>query len=195
MLVQTSHRDSGGSATQVIEDEPTAWLPPAAQPPAHAPLEEPPADGDLWTWLLVLLVFVIAGLVGAWLATRQNSHGSSQGPPTAAALTVAPGPTIAGQPRLPSARDVTAARSSAAAVASVTVPDLSGEDFSDARKTIRENGLVAEVRRVPSSLEKNTVVAQSPPPGTTAKHGDHVLVTVSLGSKKGEKGEGHGNRS
>ena len=58
-----------------------------------------------------------------------------------------------------------------------------------ARGTIRALGLVAEVSRVSSSLPKQTVVTQSPASGASAVHGDHVLLTVSVGSKEGK---GHG---
>ena len=67
----------------------------------------------------------------------------------------------------------------------MTVPDVRGQKVSDARKTLREAGLVTEQRPVPNALPKKTVVAQSPRPGTSAKRGDHVLVTVSDGSRKG----------
>ncbi len=79
--------------------------------------------------------------------------------------------------------------------AAVTVPDVRGERASDARKQLREAGLVLEIRKVPSSLPKNSVVAQSPPPDTAAKQGDHLLVTVSRGRAKGEKDAGAVHRA
>jgi serine/threonine-protein kinase len=315
----TARRRTGDAdrPTQVIEDEPTASLPPAAEPPPGAPLEEPPPSRALWPWLLVLLVLVIAGLVGAWLASRHNSHRGTQargtvagtvaaspsttaqtprepivpkliglrapaalaavrrvglvgqtrsifsdkprnqvvGQQPAAGTTVAdnstvtmsvskgskpvPVPDVTGQQvgaaietlraqtlrarvvRVPSDEPsgqvvaqhpragATAAPGSAVrlnvsggqaqstptttapaapsnpSAAPVTVPDVRGQKLSEARKALRDAGLVTEERRVPNSLPKKTVVSQSPKPGTTAKRGDHVLVTVSDGAKKG----------
>jgi serine/threonine-protein kinase len=74
----------------------------------------------------------------------------------------------------------------------VSVPDVRGQRVGDARKQLREDGLVLEIRKVPSLLPKNTVVSQSPRPDTAAKHGDHVLVTVSIGEAKGKKEKGAG---
>jgi beta-lactam-binding protein with PASTA domain len=319
MPVRRRTPDSG-ETTQVI-DEPTAPLPSALEPPPPgAPIEEPPPERDLWPWLVVLLVLVLAALVGAWLASRHNSGRPAQtaGAPIqtiaapggraagtitvprvvglqapaaltalrraglagttravfsakpanrvvaqspAAAAKVARGatvtlevskgqkpvavPDVTGQQvtaalatlgaqglranvvRVPSdgpagqvlaqhpkagatARpgssvrlNVAAGSSSGAtiptspalpppppAAAAVTVPDVRGEKVNDARKRLREAGLVLEIRKVPSSLPKNSVVAQSPRPDTAARQGDHVLVTVSRGRAKGKQDAG-----
>jgi serine/threonine-protein kinase len=78
----------------------------------------------------------------------------------------------------------------APAVPTVTVPDVRGQKVNDARKQLRGVGLVLEIRKVPSSLPKNSVVSQSPRPDTAAKRGDHVLVTVSRGPPKAKQGGG-----
>lgn len=70
------------------------------------------------------------------------------------------------------------------AAVSVTVPDVTGESLAAAQAQIRGTGLVTEIRRVPSSRPKDTVVAQSPQGGSSARRGDHVLVNVSLGPSK-----------
>jgi eukaryotic-like serine/threonine-protein kinase len=324
MPVRRRAPDSG-EATRVI-DEPTAPLPTAAEPPPPgAPIEEPPPDRDLWPWLLVLLVLVIAALVGAWLASRHDGgrsatttgaavqtiaaaprtktpakiavprvvglqapaalaalrraglEGTTRGvfsakpsnrvvnqAPAAAAkvargatvrLEVSKGqkpvavPDVTGQQvaaalatlraqglrgnmvRVPSDQaagqvlaqhpkggssapsgstvrlNVAAGPSSTGATTTesaptaaptaappastaVTVPDVRGQRINDARKQLREVGLVLEIRKVPSALPKNSVVSQSPRPETAAKQGDHVLVTVSTGKAKGKKGAG-----
>jgi serine/threonine-protein kinase len=309
-----------GETTQVV-DEPTEPLIRTAQssPPPGAPVEEPPPDRQLWPWLLVLLVLVLAALLGAWLASRhdRNSPKTAAPPPqTVAAVPVPNAPAKIAVPRLvglqapaalaalrraglagttrsvfsakpanrvvaqspaPAARvargrtvalqvskgrkpvavpDVTGQQEAAAldtlraqslranvvrvpnetaagqvlaqhpkagasapsgsavrlnvaapalsgrtttttapappaprpAVTRVTVPDVRGQKVSDARKQLRAAGLVLEIRKVPSSLPKNSVVSQSPHAGTSAKARDHVLVTVSRGPAKGKKG-------
>jgi beta-lactam-binding protein with PASTA domain len=64
---------------------------------------------------------------------------------------------------------------------SVSVPDLVGSTLGSARAQLRADGLVTEIRRVPSSEPKDAVTGQSPSAGTPAKRGDHVFLTVSLG--------------
>jgi serine/threonine-protein kinase len=306
-----------GDAAQVL-DEPTAPLPTADEPPfPGAPVEEPPPDRDLWPWLLVLLVLVLAALFGAWLASRHDDGSPTSAgaappqtvavPPSpkapakiavprvvglqapaalarlrraglaattrgvfsakpgnrvvaqvpAAATRVARGsavrlevskgrkavavPDVTGQQvaaatatlgaqglrahvvrvpgdqagevlaqhpkadakarpgsavRLnvgagPSPRRTTTTTAPAApaqpTATAVTVPDVRGQKVGDARKELHRLGLVLETRKVPSSLPKNSVVAQSPRPDTGAKQGDHVLVTVSRGRPGGKK--------
>ena len=82
-----------------------------------------------------------------------------------------------------------AAKPPASLAAGLTVPDVRGQKVNDARKELRRTGLVIDDRRVRIDLPKNSVVSQSPAPGTAARRGDHVLVTVSSGG-----GERHGGR-
>ena len=137
-------------------------------------------DLNLVPWLLVVLVLVIAGVVGALLAVRANSRDETAR--TAPALTVA---------AAPKQTTTAAAVSFAPAATAVTVPDVRGQTVSEARKTISAKGLVAEEQQVPSMLPKKTVVAQVPAPGTTMQRGDHVVVSVSLGPKKHTGSLGH----
>ncbi len=308
-----------GEATQVV-DELTAPLPAAAEsPPPGAPVEEPPPDRELWPWLVVLLVLVLAALIGAWLASRHNGDSNTTGAPpqtvaaapgvnapariavprvvglqapaalvalrragltgtTRGAFSEKPANRVVAQSPAPGARvrrggtvtlavskgrkpvavpDVTGQQVAAAldtlrvqglranvvrvpsdqapgqvlaqhpkggatapsgsavrlnvattassgqatttapaspapppAVSAVTVPDVRGQKVNDARKQLRGVGLVLEIRKVPSSLPKNSVVSQSPRPDAAAKRGDHVLVTVSRGRAKGKKSGG-----
>jgi beta-lactam-binding protein with PASTA domain len=143
-----------GEATQVVDD-PTALLPPAADPPPpDAPVEDPPPERELWPWLVVLLVLVIAALIGAWLAARQNG-----GSPHAAP---APVQTVAAAPRK-----------------AVTVPDVTGRRVAAALGTLRVQGLGANVVRVPSDRAAGQVVAQHPKGGASAPFGSTVRLNVA----------------
>ena len=82
-----------------------------------------------------------------------------------------------------------AAKPPASLAAGLTVPDVRGQKVNDARKELHRTGLVIDDRRVRIDLPKNSVVSQSPAPGTAARRGDHVLVTVSSGG-----GKRHGGR-
>src|SRR5262249_14086833 len=125
----------------------------------------------LRAWAAVLIVFAAAAALGAILAVRANRHDRRARP--APARTVVAAPTEARA----------APRTTAPAVsfsAAVTVPRVIGEKVSEARKAIRDAGLIGDERRVPSELRKQTVVAQAPGPGTTAERGDRVVLAVSI---------------
>jgi serine/threonine-protein kinase len=53
--------------------------------------------------------------------------------------------------------------------------------LQEGRLALRKAGIVMAIRYVPSEQPSGTVVAQAKKPGTTAKRGDHMLVTVSEG--------------
>jgi serine/threonine-protein kinase len=65
--------------------------------------------------------------------------------------------------------------------ATVTVPDLVGSTFADARRQLRDLGLKADRKDVPSTEPYGNVVAQYPAPGSTAKKGGSIRVNVSVG--------------
>jgi eukaryotic-like serine/threonine-protein kinase len=65
--------------------------------------------------------------------------------------------------------------------ANVAVPDLVGQKRRAAIDAIRREGLRPDTKYVPSSEPADTVVAQSPRPGTTVKRGSGVRVNVSKG--------------
>jgi serine/threonine-protein kinase len=65
--------------------------------------------------------------------------------------------------------------------ATVTVPDLVGSTFADARRQLRDLGLKADRKDVPSAEPYGNVVAQYPAPGSTAKKGGSIRVNVSVG--------------
>jgi serine/threonine-protein kinase len=102
--------------------------------------------------------------------------GASTAPPPA---TTAPAPTTAPASTTP-ARP---APSRPARPATVTVPNVEGKTLEQARPPLRRAGLVIEVKYVPSDEPNGTLVAQARKPGTTARRGEHMLVTVSSGRK------------
>ena len=61
----------------------------------------------------------------------------------------------------------------------VEVPDVVGTTTSEATATLREAGLEVNLVPVPSREPRGTVLAQSPPPGTTAKAGTKVRLNVA----------------
>ena len=65
--------------------------------------------------------------------------------------------------------------------ATVTVPDLVGSTFADARRQLQDLGLKADRMDVPSGEPYGNVVAQYPAPGSTAKKGGSIRVNVSVG--------------
>lgn len=286
------------------EEVATEWYEPGPPPPG-APVDEPPPERDLWPWLLVLLVLVLAGLAAAWFVTH-DSKGARGQQTTVTTVTAPTRPVGAGQVTVPaivgmkvpqaletlrqagfqpavsgvfsdqprgtvvsqtppaqtkvakgstvqlraskgppgvvvpdlvgqrkddavkslkalgltpdvndvpstdpkdtvvaqhpaggtkvaaesgvllniSAGKAKAKPKKATASATVTVPDVTGSPLGSARAQIRSAGLVTEIRHVPSSQPHDTVTGQSPAAGTTAKRGDHVFLTVSLGPAK-----------
>jgi len=64
----------------------------------------------------------------------------------------------------------------------VTVPDVVGKTLQQARLALRNAGLIAAIKYVPSAEPSGTVVAQARQPGSSAKRGDHMQINVSQGS-------------
>jgi serine/threonine-protein kinase len=65
--------------------------------------------------------------------------------------------------------------------ATVTVPDLVGQNRKSAAEQTRSLGLKVVIRYVPSEEAVGTVVSQSPAAGTSRKRGEGVLVNLSFG--------------
>jgi serine/threonine-protein kinase len=65
--------------------------------------------------------------------------------------------------------------------AQVQIPDVVGLTLAQARTSLAKTGLKADPKFVPSTQDKNTVVAQYPAAGAPAKHGGSVRVNVSQG--------------
>ena len=149
--------------------EPTQLIRPP-EPPAP---EEPPPDRELWPWLLVLLLLVLAGLAAAWYATRDSGNTASA-PETRLTTVAAAAPAKA--KKKPKQTTTT--------VAQVTVPDLVGQQREDAEATLEAAGLTASVNEVPSKEEPGIVVAQAPRGGEQLEKGSSVTLNVSKGEEK-----------
>lgn len=68
----------------------------------------------------------------------------------------------------------------------VEVPNIIGKPESDAEDDLQDSGLRMRVsnRAHSDKAEPNTVMDQSPAPGTTVKTGQLVRVSISLGAQK-----------
>ncbi|MDD3362424.1 MAG: Stk1 family PASTA domain-containing Ser/Thr kinase [Hespellia sp.] len=69
--------------------------------------------------------------------------------------------------------------------AEVTVPDVTGQDEAAAQKALENVKLVVtSATSYSNSMEEGKVISTSPAAGATAKEGDKVTMTVSLGAEK-----------
>jgi serine/threonine-protein kinase len=140
-----------------------------APPPEEPPPEEPPPERELWPWLLVLLVLVLAGVAAAWYAARDSGTAT----PETVQTTVA-----AAQGKSKPARKHTTTATTEA-VETVVVPGLVGQSRDDAVQTLEAQGLRPDVREVASEEPKETVVSQHPAGGAKVDRGSGVLLNVS----------------
>jgi serine/threonine-protein kinase len=147
--------------------EPTELIEPPA-PPA-----EPPPDRELWPWLLVLLLLVVAGLAAAWFAMRDS--GSAPAPETVQTTVTAASAKPKAKPKKQTATPATT---------TVVVPDLVGQSRDEAIRALEAQGLKADVDEVPSDRPKDTVVSQHPGGEARVDEDSAVLLNVA-------KGEGH----
>ena len=69
--------------------------------------------------------------------------------------------------------------------ATVTVPDVTGQQQDAAQKALNSAGLKAGVVYVPSDQPQGVVLSQAPEAGTTQKRGTRIQLNVSLGPKPG----------
>jgi beta-lactam-binding protein with PASTA domain len=69
--------------------------------------------------------------------------------------------------------------------ATVTVPDVTGQQQDAAQKALNASGLKAGVVYVPSDQPQGTVVSEAPDAGTTQKRNTRIQLNVSLGPKPG----------
>jgi serine/threonine-protein kinase len=144
---------------------------PAAPTELIGPPSEPPPDRELWPWLLVLLILVVAALAAVWYATRDT--GGASGQPVTVQTTVAAGP----KPK-PVQQQTTTAPTTTAQPQTVVVPDLVGQTRDDAISTLEAQGLTPDARDVPSAQADGIVVSQHPAGGTTVQAQAGVLINV-----------------
>jgi len=140
--------------------------------PAGPPPVEPPPDRELWPWLLVLLVLVLAGIAVVYFATRDNTSTHPQSTTQAV-----------GQPRTAQPSTTTTAVRTPAPSARVTVPRLVGLPTPRALTRLRQFGLIGATHNVFSDKPRNVVVAQTPGSSRKLTRGETVLLNVSKGPK------------
>jgi serine/threonine-protein kinase len=146
---------------------PTELIGPPAPPP-----EDPPPDRELWPWLVVLLVLVLAGLAAAWFATRDSGT-------TPEAVTVQTTVAAKPEPQTRSAQQqATTAPATTTQSQTIVVPDLIGQSRNEAVRTLEAQGLTPDVREVPSTEADGTVVSQHPAGGITVRAQAGVLINV-----------------
>src|SRR6266536_5487502 len=107
-------------------------------PTPGTPVDAPPPERDLWPWLLVLLVLVLAGLATAWFVTH-DSKGARGQQTTVTTVTARTRPVTAGK---------------------VAVPALVGMKVPKALETLRQAGFQPAVNGVFSDQPSGTVVSQ-----------------------------------
>jgi beta-lactam-binding protein with PASTA domain len=74
-----------------------------------------------------------------------------------------------------------------APTSSVTIPDVTGQLQHVAQRQLNSAGLKAAVVYLASDQPQDTVISQSPQPGTTRKRGTRVQLNVALGPTPGEQ--------
>ena len=130
---------------------------------------EPPPERELWPWLLVLLVLVLAGIAVVYFATRGDKSQTQATSPAPV-----PPTTVPASPTTTAVR--TAARS-----ARVTVPRLVGLTAPVALTRLRPLGLTGNTQNVFSEKPANVVVAQTPGPSRKLAKGETVRLNISKG--------------
>jgi beta-lactam-binding protein with PASTA domain len=148
-----------------VDEAPTRVYEDAAPPGAPVP---PPVDprrrahDELWPWLFVPLVLVIAGLVALWwfgLRDRSSQHAAT---------------TPVTQPTFPATTIKTP-------VAKIATPKLIGLTEAEAAAKLARVGLREKATPVKSLAPAGTVTAQKPVAGTHVTKGSQVLLSVAQG--------------
>jgi eukaryotic-like serine/threonine-protein kinase len=201
-----------GAPTEVVR-RPPGTTPPAYGPPTgFYEFEEPIRRRSVWPWLLAVLV-VAAAVAGGWYvytkvqdqlaATKPVAVPFVEGTKEVLAVTkirdAGLHPVIVRQPddkvpatfvisQDPGAGTRTDKGNPVKIVVStglpkVNVPDVVGDQATDAVATLTERGLEANVQHIPSDKEAGTITGQDPGPGTRVTKGTKVRINVSDGPK------------
>ena len=190
----------------------TPPAPPAYRQPGYYDYEEPPRGRSIWPWLLALGL-IIAGAIGGWfLYTKIQDQLNSNKPvavPDVLLLqqdlaklkieqaglvaqivkgtdeTVAPGQVADEEP--PSGTKIGKGSTVTLHVSTgkpkVKVPDVVGQSVTDAVASLVGAGLQANIVRLYSDKQPDTVTAQQPHSGDLIVKGSKVRINVSRGAK------------
>ena len=175
----------------------------AAETEEIAPAAAAPPERRWWLWLLLLLLLVVGGLLAWYFLTRGNDKATVpnvvglkedvaaqrihdaglDAVPRTGQSNRPPGVVFAQSPgagtQLDKGQNVTISISSGRQA----VPNVVGLQQPQAVQQIENAGLKADVRRVPSSRPRDTVLSQDPAAGVVAASGATVTLTVSNGVK------------
>ena len=132
---------------------------------------EPPPERELWPWLVVLLVLVLAGIAVVYFTTRDDkSQPQAATPAPVRPTTVPASPTrTAVRTPAPSAR--------------VTLPRLVGLTAPVALTRLRQLGLTVNTQNVFSEKPPTVVVAQTPGSSRKLAKGKTVILNISKGPR------------
>jgi hypothetical protein len=143
----------------------------------------PPWYRDIWPWLLVLGLVVLA-IVGGYFGYEAYQDDQDDEPEVVTVTTDAGTTTSEGTTTEGTTTESTTTESTTTAEEPpkpVTAPDVLGQGYVEAGSSIEGLGLVADSYPVASTETRGTVVAQRPTGGTQLKEGDTVRSNVALG--------------
>jgi beta-lactam-binding protein with PASTA domain len=175
----------------------------AAETEEIAPAAPPPAERHWWLWLLLLLLLVVGGLLAWYFLTRGNDKSTVpnviglqedvaaqridesglKSVPRTGQSERPQGVVFAQKPGAGTQLDEGQTVTISISAGRQAVPDVTGLQEQQAVQQLQDAGLQAQVRRVPSTRPKGTVLTQSPGAGVVATSGTTVTLTVSNGVK------------
>jgi beta-lactam-binding protein with PASTA domain len=173
----------------------------AAETEEIAPVAPPPAERHWWLWLLLLLLLVVGGLLAWYFLTRGDDKttvpnviglkedvaakriddSGLKAVPRTGQSDRPQGVVFAQAPGAGTQLDEGQTVTISISAGRQSVPDVTGLQEQQAVQQLQNAGLETQVRRVPSSRPKGTVLSQSPGAGVVAVSGTTVTLTVSNG--------------
>lgn len=165
------------------------------------PAAPPPAERHWWVWLLLLLLLVVGGLLAWYFLTRGDDKttvpnviglkedvaakriddSNLKAVPRTGQSDRPQGVVFAQAPGAGTQLDEGQTVTISISAGRQSVPDVTGLQEQEAVQRLQDAGLKTQVRRVPSSRSKGTVISQSPGAGVVATSGATVTLTVSNG--------------